>query len=149
MKNINVYSYLSQQRNTCSKSATETLEVTEDKPNESIFTKSSHRRWFYKKMFLNISQISQENTCAKASYLRKLPEACNFIKKETLAQVFSCEFCEIFKNTFFTERLQVTDSDIRMQVVVIYNLNLSSRFVAINFTFSLLSFHAGACFNVA
>ena len=25
---------------------------------------------------------------------------CNFIKKETLAQVFSCEFCEIFKNTF-------------------------------------------------
>ena len=23
------------------------------------------------------------------------------MKKETLAQVFSCEFCEIFKNTFF------------------------------------------------
>ena len=22
------------------------------------------------------------------------PEACNFIEKETLAQVFSCEFCE-------------------------------------------------------
>ena len=27
--------------------------------------------------------------------------ACNFIKKETLAQVFSCEYCEISKNTFF------------------------------------------------
>ena len=26
--------------------------------------------------------------------------ACNFIEKETLAQVFSCEFCEIQKNTF-------------------------------------------------
>ena len=26
---------------------------------------------------------------------------CNFIKKETLTQVFSCEFCEISKNTFF------------------------------------------------
>ena len=25
--------------------------------------------------------------------------ACSFIKKETQAQVFSCEFCEIFKNT--------------------------------------------------
>ena len=25
----------------------------------------------------------------------------NFIKKETLAQVFSCEFCEVSKNTFF------------------------------------------------
>ena len=29
------------------------------------------------------------------------PQACNFIKKETLTQVFSCEFCESFKNTFF------------------------------------------------
>ena len=29
------------------------------------------------------------------------PQACNFIKKETLVQMFSCEFCEIFKNTFF------------------------------------------------
>ena len=27
-------------------------------------------------------------------------EACNFIKKETLAQV-SCEFYEIFKNVFY------------------------------------------------
>ena len=30
-------------------------------------------------------------------------KACNFIKKETLAQVFFCEFCEISENTFFTE----------------------------------------------
>ena len=27
-------------------------------------------------------------------------QACNFIKKETLAQVFSSEFCEIAKKTF-------------------------------------------------
>ena len=33
------------------------------------------------------------------------PQACNFIKKETLTQVFSCEFCEISKNTLFTENL--------------------------------------------
>ena len=26
---------------------------------------------------------------------------CNFIKKETLAQMFSFEFCETSKNTFF------------------------------------------------
>ena len=31
---------------------------------------------------------------------QKLPEACNFVKKEPLAQVFSCEFCEVSKNTF-------------------------------------------------
>ena len=29
-----------------------------------------------------------------------MPQACNFIKKETLRQVFSFEFCEISKNTF-------------------------------------------------
>ena len=29
-----------------------------------------------------------------------LCQACNFIKKETLAQVFSCEFYGISKNTF-------------------------------------------------
>ena len=26
-----------------------------------------------------------------------------FIEKETLAQAFSCEFCETFKNTLFTQ----------------------------------------------
>ena len=30
------------------------------------------------------------------SFLIKLSEICNFIKKETLAQVFSCEFCKNF-----------------------------------------------------
>ena len=34
----------------------------------------------------------------------------NFIKKETLAQMFSCEFCEISKNTFFTEHLWTATS---------------------------------------
>ena len=40
-----------------------------------------------------------------------MPEACNFIKKETLAQVFSCEFWEIFKNIFFIEHLRETTSE--------------------------------------
>ena len=31
-----------------------------------------------------------------------LPQACNFIKKETLTQVFSRKFCKVSKNTFFT-----------------------------------------------
>ena len=62
-----------------------------------------------KKKFLEISQNSQENSCTRVSFLIK---AYNFIKKETLAQVFSCEFCEIFKNTFFTEHLWTTASSI-------------------------------------
>ena len=36
------------------------------------------------------------------------------IKKETLAQAFSCKFCEISKNTFFPERLWTTASFISL-----------------------------------
>ena len=42
-----------------------------------------------KKAFLQISQNSQEITCTRAPFLIK-----------SLAQVFSCEFCGISKNTF-------------------------------------------------
>ena len=42
--------------------------------------------------------------------MKLLVKANNFIKKETdtnvmLTQMFSCEFCEIFKNIFLTEHL--------------------------------------------
>ena len=48
-------------------------------------------------MFQKISQNSQENICIKVLLLIK---ACNFLEKETLTQVFSSEFCELFKSTF-------------------------------------------------
>ena len=38
------------------------------------------------------------------------PQACNSIKKDTLAQVFSCEFCEISKDTFSYRTLPVAAS---------------------------------------
>ena len=57
-------------------------------------------RCFVKKVFLQISQNLQENTCARVFFL-------NFVKKEAPVQVFSCEFCESFKNTFlYIEQLQ-------------------------------------------
>ena len=43
-------------------------------------------------------------------FLIKL-QVCNFIKKATLTQLFSCELCEMSKNTLFTEHLRTTDSD--------------------------------------
>ena len=39
-----------------------------------------------------------------------MPQTCNFIKKETVAQVFFCEPCKISKNTFFKEHLWTTAS---------------------------------------
>ena len=38
------------------------------------------------------------------------PEACNFIQKESLAQVFSSDFCEIFKKTVFYRTTMVAVS---------------------------------------
>ena len=63
------------------------------------------QRCSVKKMFLEISHNSQENTCARVSFLIKL-QVLAFIKKETLAHVLSREFCKISKITLFTEQLR-------------------------------------------
>ena len=54
-----------------------------------------------------------ENTCVRVSFLIKLQASGLqlYIKKETLAQMFSFEFCKIFKNTFFKEHLWTTASE--------------------------------------
>ena len=74
-------------------------------------------------MFLEVSQNSQENTYARVSIL---------IKKETLAQVFSCELCQISKGIFFLEHLQwlFLEFRYRISLALLYfkqrNLNKSS-----------------------
>ena len=56
---------------------------------------------FYKKGVLkNFAKFTGKHQC----------QSLFFNKKETLAQVFSCEYCEIFKNTFYAEHLRVTAS---------------------------------------
>ena len=66
-------------------------------------------------MFQEILQNSKENTCNRVSFLIKLQgSACNFIKKDTLTQVFSCEFCEIFKNTFSYRTSPVAASEMSL-----------------------------------
>ena len=52
-----------------------------------------------KKVFLKILQISQENTCVGVFFGLQL------YQKETTTQVFFCEICEIFRSTYFEERL--------------------------------------------
>ena len=65
-----------------------------------LCTEAVVRSCSVKKVSLEISQNSQENTCSRVSFLIR-PEDCNLINKETLTQMFSCEFCKIFQNTFF------------------------------------------------
>ena len=71
------------------------LEITEISLQNQV-VEAVVQRCSVKKVFLKILQISQENTSARVSFLIKLQES---IRKETLAQVFSCEFCEISKNS--------------------------------------------------
>ena len=81
------------------------------KRSHALIQKQPPKVFYKKKLLLNISQILQENTCSRVSFLLKLQASGpELYQKETLAHVFSCEFCDIFKNTFFREYLWATVS---------------------------------------
>ena len=69
-------------------------------------------RKVYLKLFLQNSQETGKHLCQSFFLIKLQVEDCNFIKKETLTQVFSCEVCKIFKNTFLTEHLWATVSGV-------------------------------------
>ena len=84
------------------KSRFDSLEISNhDQKNPSL--RSSHSRCFVRK---GVLRNFARKTSVPSQFFNKL----FFIKKEALTQVFSGEFCEISKNTFFTERLQKTAS---------------------------------------
>ena len=62
-----------------------------------------------KKLFLKNSQIHRKTLVPESLFKIKL-QALGLrpatLLKKTLTQVFFCEFCEIFKNNFFTEHLR-------------------------------------------
>ena len=67
--------------------------------------RSSHR--IYSEKF---RKIHKKKTCARVTGLRTV----NFIEKETLAQVFPCEFCKISKNNF----LQNTSGQLLLKKII-------------------------------
>ena len=71
----------------------------------NLFQKQSPDIFCKKGVLRNFAKFT-----GKHLYQSLQPKACNFIKKETLAQMFSCEFCEIFKNTFFAKYLRTSAS---------------------------------------
>ena len=48
----------------------------------------------------NFAKFTGEHLYQSLFLIKLQASDCNSIEKETLAQVFSCEFCEIFKNNF-------------------------------------------------
>ena len=63
--------------------------------------RSSRLDVFYEKGVLRIFAKFTRKQLRQSLFFSKVAGACNFIKKEALAQVFSCEFCEISKDAFF------------------------------------------------
>ena len=56
---------------------------------------------FYKNSALgSFAKFTGKHLCQSLFLIKLEASACNFIKKETLAQVLSCEFCQISKNNF-------------------------------------------------
>ena len=47
------------------------------------------------------------------------PGACNLLREKTLAQVFSCEFCEIYKNTFYYRTPLVAASGVLINFAIL------------------------------
>ena len=90
----------------------------------TLIFRSTVQRCSYEKVFWKSAANLQESTHGKYQCQScfvillescNFSEACNFIKNETLAQVFSSDFCKISKNTFFTEYLWATASVISKQ----------------------------------
>ena len=114
----------------------DTLHKIKHKP---VIQRSSH--WSYsteKDVPKNLAK-SQENTFARVSFLIKLQAlVCNFMKKETMPQVFFWEFCKVFKNTFFIEHLRTTASAAASDLSVLEILRIC--FIRYLQTYSFLHF---------
>ena len=76
--------------------------------------RSSHWRYSVKKLLLEISQNSQKKHLCQSLLNKVAGLSLQLYQKETLAQVFSCEFCEISKNAFFYQTFLVAASAIHM-----------------------------------
>ena len=77
-----------------------------------------HRRCSVRKRSVrNFPKFTGKHLCQGLFSIKLQALAHNFINKETLAQVFSCEVCEISKSTFFREHLKQTVSEVCIAIV--------------------------------
>ena len=70
-------------------------------------------------MFFKISQnLLQKNLCQSLFFKKVagLRPGTNFIQKETLAQVFSCEFCKILENFFLQNTPVAASNEVKLHL---------------------------------
>ena len=98
--NIQIYFAVSTSRNSCPK----------------VFCKKGVLR--------NIAKFTGKHLC-QSLFFNKI--AGNFIKKEALAQEFSCEFCEISKNANFYRTASVAASVAKLQQFIGRNFDHNQK----------------------
>ena len=64
----------------------------------------------------NFAEFARKYLCRNLFFAKA--KLCNFTKNESLAQVFSCEFCKTYKNTFFAEHHPTTVLIITLSIAV-------------------------------
>ena len=103
-------------------------------------TKITHSRSSRLEVFCNkgvlkiFTKFTRKRLCQ--SFFCQQPEACNFIEREALAQVFSCEFCEILENTYFCRTPLVAASDtISVKISIWMTKNKKTNWKCITYSF--------------
>ena len=72
----------------------------------------------------NFVKFTAKHLCQSLFFNKFTGQACNFIKKETLAQVFSCEFSEISKNNFSYRTPLAASQLVKNKSLVAHELSL-------------------------
>ena len=98
-------------------------------PHAMTYNIRSYPEVFYKKVFLKVSQNSQKSSCTDITFL------CNFDKKEAVAQMVSCEFCEIDHSTndkcvqMFPKKVYICCVHIYIKLVVMKKITTNAAVV--------------------
>ena len=69
-------------------------------------TEAVFQRCSIKKLFSEISQNSQENICARVSFLIKLQTSATLLKRRLWRRCFPVNFAKFLRTTLFTEHLR-------------------------------------------
>ena len=73
--------------------------------------KQSSEVCYKKVVFRNFTKFTRKHLCQSLFFNKVASLRPATLFKKRLAQAFSCEFCEIFKDTIFTEHLWTTASE--------------------------------------
>ena len=95
----------------------------------NVIERSSLPEMFCEKGALwNFAKFTGKHLCQSLFFNKVAGQACNFIKKETLAQVFSCEFCKISKN-IFSHRTPPAAASLLMNFSNVQNIHFTFNYL--------------------